>query len=394
MARRRGSIQKRGLNKYLVRVYVGMERGKRKYVSRTVNGTWEEADQELTKMLREYDTKTLVSPSKETLGEYLEGWLNRKEGIEAVTLNTYRARIERDVIPYIGQVRLQDVTADMLERLYRELQGDGARNPIPMRQRLYVKEDRNLSPRTILYTHTVLRQALGQAHRRGRIGKNPADLVENKPKLTKTQGIQVLTGEQVGTLLKWSEGHQSGVYHTLWLILLSTGMRPNEALALQRDCVDLDRGVIYVRRAFTRVTDTKWELKEYPKTSSSRRQIPIHRVAVEALRKHLKDQAVAHLKKGIRTEFVFVNQAGNPLDLPRVRRRWKQACERSGVPVIRLYDTRHTHATLLLLAGENPKVVSERLGHSTIRMTLDTYSHVIPAMQEKAVERFGAAVGW
>ncbi|HEX7120615.1 MAG TPA: tyrosine-type recombinase/integrase [Longimicrobiales bacterium] len=386
MARRKGSIQKRGPNKYLVRVFLGTDaNGKRKYSSKTVNGSWDEANGKLTEMLRELDTNSFVEPSKVTVKEYLEDWLDRKDGIESTTMTDYEDRMKLDVIPYIGSMRLQAVTPETLERLYRELQGMGASNPIPKSRRRLVKEDRDLSSSTVLYTHMILRQALAQAHRRRLISENPADHVENKPKKVRKQHIQPLSEEESNALLAWAAKEQ-GKYHPLWVVLLTTGARPGEILALQWDCVDLDAGTIHIRRAMTRKKYGKWEPKDYPKNQSSRRTVSLPRITVEALRRLQRAQRIAHMKSGVRSDYVFCNAAGNPWDISRVRKAWKKACQKAEIPVVRLYDARHTHATQLLKKGVNPKIVAERLGHSTIKMTLDTYSHVLPDMQDKAVE--------
>lgn len=392
MARRKGSIQKRGPNRYLVRVYQGVVNGKRKYVSKTVNGSWDEANEKLTEMLHSMDTNSFVSPSKITVEEYLNGWLDRKDGVERTTMNDYRSRMELDVLPYLGATKLQALSTEALERLYRELQGSKASIPIPKNRRQYVKEDRDLSSRTVRYTHMILRQALAQAVRRGYLKTNPADYVESLPKLTKTQQVQALTEEETRKLLQWARENQED-YYPIWLVALTTGARPGEILALQWDCVDLDRGTITIRRAMTRVDNGRWVLKESPKNDSSIRSVTLPKTTVRVLRDHLASQRVDHMKRGIRTEFVFCNRAGNPLDISKLRKRWKRACKSAeGVPEVRLYDARHTHATHLLLAGENPKVVSERLGHASVKITLDIYSHVMPSMQENTATKVEAAL--
>lgn len=392
MARRKGSIQKKGPNKYLVRVYQGIVNGKRKYVSKMVNGSWDEANERLHEMLHELDTGNFVAPSKITVAEYLNDWLDRKAGVEQTTMNDYRSRMEQDIIPYIGGMRLQALSTEAIERLYRELQGSKASNPLPKSRRQYVKEDRDLSSRTVLYTHMILRQALAQAVRRGLLKFNPADFVENKPKLEKTQQVQPLTEEQTRNLLSWAQEHQKD-YYPIWVFLLTTGARPGEALALHKGDLDLDRGMVSIHRSMTRVNSGKWTLKEYPKNQSSFRMVTLPKTTVKALKEHLSSLKVDHMERGIRTEYVFCNREGNPLDISKLRKQWKRACEKApGVPVVRLYDARHTHATHLLMAGVNPKVVSERLGHATIKITLDTYSHVMPSMQESVAEQMEAAL--
>jgi len=179
-------------------------------------------------------------------------------------------------------------------------------------------------------------------------------------------------------------------FKALFSLLVTTGMRPGEALGLKWRDIDLEGGRVTVNRTLTWVGEN-WSLDE-PKTARSRRTIPIPPSISKDLEEHRKKQTVEKLKAKEGEykdyELVFASQTGSPLDQHNILNRYfRPVLEKAGLPYIRLYDLRHTCATLLLSAGENPKIVSERLGHASITLTMDTYSHVLPDMQKAATEK-------
>jgi integrase len=187
--------------------------------------------------------------------------------------------------------------------------------------------------------------------------------------------MQALTQEEATRFLDATRGRP---WHTLFALLLSTGLRPSEAIALRWTDLDLANDRLTVRRKATRV-EGKW-IFEAPKTSKSRRTIDLPHGTTRLLSEHLHDG-----------DLVFTNGRGDPPALRSItRHQFKPALERAGLSgSFRLYDLRHTHATLLLVAGIHPKIVSERLGHSTITITMDTYSHVLPGMQRESASKIG-----
>jgi integrase len=222
------------------------------------------------------------------------------------------------------------------------------------------------------------------------IAQNPASLV-GLPKAAHKEMQAFSPGEaarflQAASVDRWS---------ALFALGLATGMRPEEYLALQWKDVDLEKGILTVQRALA------WHRKgggfEFtaPKTAHSRRSIPLPASLVKALASHKRQQAEERLKAGVdyqNYDLVFAALEGTPLMIRNlVRRHFKPMLTRAKLPAsIHLYDLRHSCATLLLAAGENPKVVSERLGHASVTLTLDVYSHVLPTMQEAASEKLGA----
>jgi integrase len=190
---------------------------------------------------------------------------------------------------------------------------------------------------------------------------------------------------------RFLEAARSDRHYLVFHLALATGMRPEEYLGLQWKEVDFEHAAVSVQRAlvWSRITPGRWSLEE-PKTKESRRTIPLALPLVHELRRHRDAQAELRLRTG--SDFVFCSQAGTPLNLDNLRHRhFQPILKRAGLPSnVRLYDLRHTCASLLGLAGEHPQVIKERLGHATITLTLDTYSHVFPTMQRTATEKLDA----
>lgn len=387
--RSRGTIAKRGTGKWLVRVYRGRDEvtGKRIYQSKTVTGSRKDAQKALTKLLRDVDTNPHVKPNKHTLGGYLQQWLAGKTGVTPRTLRGYRERLEGDVIPYLGHVRLTKLRGLDVQALFKEL----VHGPEAGKKPRFVKDGRKLAPRTVQYAHVVLKQALEDAVEHGLIARNPVKRIKT-PKVRR-KGVtkaSVLTPEQAGQVMRWAE-EKDPKYEALWTVLLTTGMRPGEALALKWDDLVVDEetgaGLLYIQRVLRegKTREDYVVAEASAKTAGSLKPVSIPVQTVEALKRHKVRQAKLILKRRNfeRLGFIFTNGHGKPLYMGLVRRRWKRACKLAGVPVVRLYDTRHTHATALLVAGVNPKVVQERLRHSSVTLTLNTYSHVLPETERQ-----------
>jgi integrase len=191
--------------------------------------------------------------------------------------------------------------------------------------------------------------------------------------------MQTLSEEQVRLFL--SEARRDRLY-ALYVVALTTGLRQGELFALHWADIDLEAGTITVRHTLQEY-GSELTLAE-PKTSRSRRSVPISDRVVAALRAHHKQMMI----DGNPGPWVFCDTTGGPLRKSNVTRRsFRPLLKRAGLPLIRFHDLRHTAATLWLIKGVHPKVVQERLGHSSIAITLDTYSHVLPSMQRDAAER-------
>lgn len=240
-----------------------------------------------------------------------------------------------------------------------------------------------LSPRTVRYLHAVLRRALGQALKRGLVPRNVATLV-NLPKAQRPE-VEPFTPDQARSFLAAIHGDR---LEALYSVALSVGLRQGEALGLRWEDVDLDTGTITVRKALQRLNGV-FELVE-PKTARSRRTIALPQTAVTALRVHRTRQLQERLLAGSKwceNGLVFTNTFGTPIDASNLIRHFHRALVAAGLPRKRFHDLRHTCASLLLAQGVHPRVVMDILGHSQISLTMDTYSHVIPALQREAASQ-------
>ncbi len=368
-----GQVIARGDRTWLVRVFLGRGAdGKRRYHNHTVHGTKKDAQAHLNAVLRDRDLGTFVEPGKDTLDEYLDRWLAdaAKPRVREHAFRDYTALLARYVRPALGDRRLRDLTPLDVQGLYSAMLARG------------------LSARTVRYTHAVLRQALGQAVRWGMLARNIATLVD-LPRQERAE-MHALSQEEAARFLAVAQDDRWGV---LFAFAVATGMRPGEYLALRWEDVDLRAGTARVTRALVRGKDG-YRFEE-PKTAKSRRTVPLPASTTKALSAHKVCQAEARLRAGERWQdlgLVFAGDDGQPLNAHNlVARHFKPSLQAAGLPkAVRLYDLRHTCATLLLLAGTHPKIVAERLGHASVTLTLDTYSHVLPTMQEEAAGRLEA----
>jgi integrase len=367
-----GQIIKRGDKTWIVRIFMGRDSGgKRRYMNKTVRGTKKDADTYLSRTLTEISAGTFVQQSSLSLNEFLDDWLvsAARPRVSERTYAEYAALVRRYVRQPLGKTLLSDLRALQIQNLYSQMQ------------------ERGLSPRVVRYTHAVLSSALKQAVRWGMLQRNPAELVQ-LPKLTRKE-MQAMTPEEATKFLTTVESDR---YSALFSLALTTGMRPEEYLGLRWTDVDLAKASVTVQRALVwRTKGGGWYFTE-PKTSRSRRTMPLPTSMVLALSEHKRHQSEERLRLGAEWQdngLVFTTALGTPLNISNLTaKHFKPALKRAGLPrTIRLYDLRHTCATLLLSAGENPKVVSERLGHASITLTLDVYSHVLPGMQKAASDK-------
>ena len=358
--------------KIYARVTYTGEDGKRRQVWRRAESKSEakELAKELIHDLDEYG-ETVLTGDRITLDQYLDHWLRAaaKPRLRERTYTDYDEMLTRYVRPVIGRKVLSNVRPLDIQSLYSDML------------------ERDLSARTVRYAHAILTSALKQAVRWRMLTQNPASLVE-LPKQSRKE-MQALSLDDAERFLKAASEDRYGM---LFALALSTGMRPEEYLGLQWKDVDLKTGFVVVQRTLT------WRRKgggyyfDEPKTARSRRTIPLPAGLLPSFAAHKRNQAEERLKAGPKyknLELVFATTEGGPLmNRNLLRRHFKPILKRADLPdSIRMYDLRHSCATLLLAAQENPKVVSERLGHASITLTLDTYSHVLPSMQQAATEK-------
>jgi integrase len=365
-----GQIIKRG-DSWTVRIFLGNDaKGKRKYHNKTIHGTKKDAQKYLTAKLREIDLGIFTEPASMFLNEYLDKWLNEiaKQKLRNSTFSSYESVLKNYVRAVIGQKKLSDIQAYEVQKLYNDM------------------KQRGLSARTIRYTHNVLSSALKQSIRWKMINQNPCELCE-LPRLGKTEMKYLSTEETVKFLNTAKESKR----YIIFLVAIETGMRPEEYLALKWKDIDFTNQMLSVKRAIVwRRKGGGYDFTE-PKTNKSRRSIPISKSVIIELKNHRRKQLEEKMKLGSEyqnLDLVFASEIGTPLYSKNIiDRHFKPLLKKAELPNLRLYDLRHTTATLLLSAGENPKVVSERLGHASIVLTLDTYSHVLPTMQAEATNK-------
>lgn len=378
--RNRGSIVKRGPDKHLVRVYVGLSpKGRRKYVSKTVYGDRREAQQRLTEMLGQHDGEGLVASKNTTVVQFIHLWLdNKAKEITPRTYQSYETVLRLYVIPHLGGMRLQKLGKGHIQALWTNL-----------------RENHGLSPKSIQLTHTVFGQVLRAAVEDRILSRDPSKGVKTykveqttKKTLTPKQVALFLeTARGVTKTCSWSRPQQ---WYTVFHLLLTTGMRPSEALALSWEDLDLDEGTAVVHKALHQHEPGKWEVRSGTKTQAGRRKVNLPASTVQVLRDHRQSQARIILEAGsgyLRSGRVFAGKQGQVLNPVVVSRKWRQYIKLAGLPEgIRLYDARHTHATILMASGANPKVVADRLGHADIQTTLQTYSHVSPELAKETAD--------
>lgn len=301
----------------------------------------------------------------------LEHWLPAISAtVRPSTLAGYRGHVVNHIVPQLGTKPLSELNGPVLNTLLNALLHDGNR-----------KCPGALSPVTVRRVYATLHRALGDSVRWGLLDRNPADACD-PPRCT-------LVGDHmtwdVDELRRFLEVARDDRLYALWFLLATTGLRRGEALGLRWCCVDLEKGIISIVETLIAVghriqTST-------PKSARGRRVVALDAPTTRVLRNHF-EAAV----RPAPDDYVFVDERRAPLHPVAVTRSFSRLVREAQLRPIRLHDLRHTHATLALKAGVHPKIVSERLGHSTVSLTLDVYSHALPSLQREAVDRLADLV--
>lgn len=376
----RGHVRRRGKT-WTVVVCVGRENGRPRYKWHSGFETKKQAETRLTELLREMDLGDYLIPTNETFGEYLARWLRdyAKGHVAPKTFEGYEHMIERHISPAIGHLQLTKLTPAQLQAYYAEKLISGR-----------IRGKGGLSPRTVHHHHVVIHGALESAVKWGLLHRNPADATD--PPRFETPEMNTLDDEGVRTFL---EAVQPTIWYPMIYVALFTALRRSELLALRWDDVDLTLGYIYMKRAVHRLRDGTIVFR-IPKSKRSRRPIALPPSAILLLRDHREKEQLRHTLTDRRAldgqDLIFARADGSPYPPDSLTQAWRKLADATGFKGIRLHDARHTHATLLLKHNVHPKVVQERLGHSTIATTLDIYSHIIPGLQDAAARQFDLAV--
>jgi integrase len=318
------------------------------------------------------DSGQVIAAGKGTLvSEWLDHWRANiaADRVRPRTLESYESLIRLYLIPQLGAIRIDKLKPEDLERAYKALR------------------DAGLSPATVLRAHRVLSRAIKVAHQRGLVTRNVALLVE-PPTVKRAETKLPFTAEEARAVLNTAQGARNGAR---WTVALAVGLRQSEALGLQWCDLNLLTGTLSVQRGLHRVKG-QGLVYEAPKADRSRRTLHLPQPLVEALKEHRKAQQKERLAAGPLWEdhdLVFAQTNGRPIDKKADWLAWKALLVAAKVRNIRLHDARHTAATLLLSAGVHPRVVMDLLGHSQMRTTTDTYSHVMPALAKEAADKLG-----
>lgn len=366
-----GHIRKRAKDSWTVVVDMGRDprTGKRRQLWRSVKGTKREAETLLVQLLHQRESAIDTPPGRMTVGQFLDYWLATyaRPNTAPKTFRRYEQLIRVHLRPALGSILLTKLRPLHVQEAYNEIQANGR------------------SARTALHCHRVLREGLQHAVKWGLLARNAADAAE-APRPARYE-VMYIGPEEVRRLLSVADATP---YGALVQLALTTGLRQGELLGLSWENVDLDAGTLCVRQTCQWLPRQGFIFRQ-PKTHRSTRPVALPPSAVETLRRHRMKQLEERLAAGPAYQYndlVFANPVGAPIHPSNLRRAWLQIVGTAGLRGLRFHDLRHTHASLLLQQGVHPKVVSERLGHSAIGITLDIYSHVAPGLQAEAASRF------
>lgn len=380
-----GSIVKRGSSWAVVidlpRLYdpeTGKSRRRQKWI--TVHGTRQDAENKLAEILVDLSRQQFVEPSTVLFGAWLDEWLEtavKPPACAPRTYERYRSAVDRHIIPALGAIRLQQLRTADIQRYYRRA---------------------GLSPSTLALHHSIVHGALQAAVQQGLVARNVAELVAAKPRRSRAPNDDARencwTAEEAKLFLAAARaaGPRQAAFYTL---ALDTGARKNELAALRWDDVDLDRCLVTISRQLLRGPSTRPAFG--PPKNHKPRTIEIAPGTATLLRQwkvRQLEEKMANRQFYQDFGLVFTDEYGLPLRTSSLgQREFAQLIKAAGVKRIKFHGLRHTCATLLLQAGVPAKVVQERLGHKSIEVTMNIYSHVLPSMQREAAAKLAGALG-
>jgi len=361
----KGSIRPQGKRSWQITIDIGVnEEGKRDRRFETVHGRKGDAQKRLNELLVNMEKGIYSPPGRLTLAEHLQNWLEgyARSNCSLRTFEGYQSIVEHHLIPALGKTQLKYLNPQTIRNYYGEAQ-------------------KKLSARTVASHHRLLSQALKDAIKIGYLGSNPCELI--KAPSWKGKAMRTLTPFEVQVLL---EAAQDSYHYPVYYTAVSSGLRQAELLGLRWRDLDLDllsisvSQVLYKRRGICRFME--------PKTSHSRRRVAMTPKLALFLREYYEERVLLYLELGRQLgldDLVFAYPDGRPLDPGTVSHTFVKIVKKARLENVRFHDLRHTFASLMLLRGAKPKVISEALGHASVAFTMDTYSHIIEGMQEEAM---------
>ena len=374
----RGHITKRSKGSYTIVLELGRDpaTGKRKQQWVSVKGTKKEAEKRLSELINQLDNGVFIKPGKTTLADYLDKWLKDyvRPNLSPRTAEGYESIVHQHIKPALGKLIITQLKPEHIQQYYSDKLEKGRCNG-----------KGGLSPMTVRHHHMTLHCALEMAVKWGLLTRNPVDAVI--PPRAQRKEMATMNEQEIKEFLSIARETQ---YYEIFYLALFTGMRRSEILALRWSDIDLKQGQISVNRTLHQLEDRSFVFRQ-PKTEKGRRMIALTPSTISVLKEYKEKQSLQKMLAGAvlkEDDLVFSNIDGNPMLPGTISHAWTKIAARAGLKGIRLHDARHTHASLLLKQGIHPKIVQERLGHASIEVTLDIYSHVAPGLQEAAAQSF------
>jgi integrase len=360
-AQNEGSIYQRQGGLWIAQVSIQGHRVSKYFKSQREGLDW------LQEMRNQMQAGLTMTGAQMPLSEYLEQWLGTiRASIKSKTLQQYTQIVHGHIVPHLGKLKLKDVRPDQIQALYN------------------LKLDAGTSARTVIIIHAVLHKALKQALKLGMIVRNPTDAV-TRPRYRRKE-MNTLTDDQARSFLSAALATR---YDSLFFLALHTGMRESELLGLKWADLDWNTRHLQVKRQIQRIPGGGLSFAP-PKTEAGRRVIDLSHGAIKKLRTQIERVNLNRQIAGDKwqeNDLIFPTRIGTTMHPTSMYKDFKALLKQASLPNIRFHDLRHTTATIMLQQGVHPKIVQERLGHADISMTLNTYSHVLPSMQEEAAEK-------
>ena len=369
-----GTIRQRKDGTWEARLTVGRDPGTGRQIQKSIYGkTQQEVRKKLTALTHDLDEGVYLPPSRMTVAQWMEKWLNEyTANLKPYSLRGYRSQVKNHILPFIGAVKVQELTPDMIQRMYNRLH-----------------KEQELSPKTLRNVHGILHVALDALVEDGTLKTNPASACRKRlPKVEKKEMTCIADGD----LAHFMEIIKGAPFENLFLIDIFTGLRQGELLGLRWSNVDFEKGCITIDRQLYMPPKGGHYSLEPLKNRRTRMITPAPFVFTLLKRERTKQlqnrlQAGSMWNEGDLQGLVFTNELGRYLSHKTVYKHFKKAVEASGIPAVRFHDMRHSYAVAALRSGDDIKLVQENLGHATAAFTLDTYGHVTAQMKAESAAR-------
>jgi integrase len=353
----------KGDKKWYYQFYTGeIINGKRKKITKRGFKTKKEAEKAMIEAMAAYQKGEYVEPSKMLYQDYMQDWLKTKRNLGEQTLELYDSYLRTHIIPALGHIPLAKLTAHDIELFLDSL------------------HEKGLAPATIKRIFSVVNASLNAAANKDLITKNVANKVE-KPKVKQHRELVIWEPSFVNEFLQKTR-YASRYWIAVYLAIM-TGMRQGEILGLRWSDIDFEKRYLTIQQTVNRHR----EIKPGAKTKRSVRSVALSPETVEVLKEHrqlIVQERIALGPEYQNNDLVVCTKFGGPVTQRAIQKVWTSFLEKTGAPKITFHDLRHTHASLLIKQGVHIKVISERLGHSSVAITMDLYGHLMPNMQEDA----------